>query len=512
MTVIGTHVYGAGVKNSASAIGKLGNDYDAMIKAFDTQLPVVQEKTDPGSSIKVKLVRHAVASGPFVPARPTTFNSNGTPINSNSTPKQPGEEGFFDVFRKVSGFVSGALPTIAPLLGPVGGPIAAIAGTALGAIAGRAESAFDDPEEATKASTDRAVLAEAALQTVLNMQDSPALAKVVSHMEECYRENAPNVKILAPKLAPIILDATKKVNPNGKFNQINSRPRATLPPRRMRTDGSESAFGTSDFTAALLQHEARPLEGEEGFFDGLGSLITSGLRAAKPLLREGAKIGLAALSNHLSAESAFDDPTVSAESIQAAELVAQRAIMGEAALQALDKLNKKDLAEAQLTDDPEEEGFFGGFLKIAQKIGGVVKSVAPTVIKAALPIAQTLLAGNQGAAPGAESMLSVPVNGNGLRKKKSLAEMLSNGGIAQLAIGDNRPVGFKVSSGPLSATPAPPPITVVPQLESLASTQQEMEPESPVRVPTLEEVQARYVDDGPDSNEDKPVFEVYDWE
>jgi hypothetical protein len=34
MSVIGTHVYGAGNKNQASVIGRFGNDYKALLDAF----------------------------------------------------------------------------------------------------------------------------------------------------------------------------------------------------------------------------------------------------------------------------------------------------------------------------------------------------------------------------------------------------------------------------------------------------------------------------------------------
>lgn len=461
MTVIGTHVYGYGDKNSASAIGKRGNDYDALLKAFDPQsLPLVSETNENG--IKVKVVRVDGTSAPaFQPTTSTGFNNTGF-TSTGFTNGAPNEEGFFDIFSKIGEVVSGAAPIIAPFLGPIGGPIAAIAGTAIGTLAGRTESAYDDPQEAAKAAADRAVLAEAALQTVLKMEPNESLVKVIGHMEECYKSYAPNVKHLAPKLAPVILDAAQQINANGEYNALNSRPRPTLPPRRLRTDGAESAFGVSDFTAALLQREVQPLVGEEGFFDGLGSAISSGLRIAKPWLAKGAKLGLSLLNDHLSAESAFDStPSVSAEAIQAAELVTQRAILGEAALQALDKLNKNDLAKVRVVHDPlapaavgGEEGFFSGFTSVVQKISGAVKKHAPGVIKTILPIAQNLLAAHlapqQG--QGAES-LSVPTPA--LRKTPSCAELLRSGSLQNLTV--NRPSNGPQVSSFLVEPPAPAP-------------------------------------------------------
>ncbi|KAK5662714.1 hypothetical protein OQA88_8630 [Cercophora sp. LCS_1] len=424
-TVIGTHVYGAGVRNQASTIGlSNGNDYDALIKAFSAQFPVVSESVQNG--IKVKMVRHAQASvSTTSPSQPSTGLTGG----------HAGEEGFFDVFKNVSQFVGGTLPTIAPFLGPVGGPLAAVAGTAMSALAGRAESAFDDPQGDGQAAADRAVLAEAALQTVLKMEDGPALSKVVAHMEECYRTNAPNTKAIAPKIAPVLLDTASRINTDNGYNKVNSHPRVTLAPHRLRTDGSESAFGTTDFVAGLLQHNARPLVGEEGFFDGLGSFINSGFKVARPLLREGSKVSLGLLSNTLAAESAWESAGVDSETIKAAELVTQRALLGEAALQAFDKLNNRDLSAVRVSQDPlapVEEGFFGSFLSAAQKIGGVVKEATPGVIKTVLPIAVNRLEGEAGQ-QGADALLAPAPHG--LRKKKLLcAELLDGGSLHNLSL------------------------------------------------------------------------------
>jgi len=561
MTVIGTHVYGYGDKNSASAIGKRGNDYDILLKAFEPQnLPLVSEKTENG--IKVKIVKvdssssapASAWSGPGALQPATTSTSTGFANGFTSTgftkesSSSPNEEGFFDIFSTIGEVVSGAAPIIAPFLGPIGGPIAAIAGAAIGTLAGRSESAFvnsgseDDAEETAKAAADRAVLAEAALQTVLNMEHNDSLVKVIGHMEECYKSYAPNVKHLAPKLAPVILDAARKINPNGEFNMLNSRPRQTLPPRRLHTNGgAESTFdgGVSDFTAALLQREVHPLVGEEGFFDGLGSAISSGLRIAKPWLAKGAKIGLSLLNDHLSAatESAFVDPSVPPEAIKAAELVTQRAILGEAALQALDKLNKHDLAKIRVTSGGGEEGFFSGFTSIVQGIGGAVKKYAPSVIKTVMPIAQNLLASHLGGGGGAGESLPVPNSSQTLRKKLSCAELLRSGRLQNLSVG-----GAGTANGPqvsffffcLSVIitqccvwkPKPCPVRKsVLGLTQQSQGQHQHQHEHPhqlgsisssslgsLHIPTLEEVQARHLQEGDDPNEDKPVFQVYPWE
>ena len=85
------------------------------------------------------------------------------------------EEGFFDVLKRVTKIggpiTSHVLNTGIPFLGPIGEPITAIAGTALGT-AGRMAEALEQggyDHIDTTGIPERAILAEAALQTVLKM-------------------------------------------------------------------------------------------------------------------------------------------------------------------------------------------------------------------------------------------------------------------------------------------------------------------------------------------------------
>ncbi|KAK4443110.1 hypothetical protein QBC34DRAFT_443621 [Podospora aff. communis PSN243] len=440
MTVIGTHVYGAGTKNQASVIGPLGNDYKALLRAFGGQLPVVTE-----DSRGIKLVRHSSPTsanrGGFAPAGPTAD-----------------AESFFDVFKDVARFAGGkVLPVAAPMvLGPVGAPLAAIAGAAIGAMANRAESTFDDSDAAIRGAAERAVLAESALQTVLKMEQGPVLNKVIGDMQQTYSAFAPGVKTIAPKLAPALADAAQQIHSDHEYMFKNTVPRTALPPRLIPGLSAESAMDdTSDLMAGLLQHQAKPLVGEEAFFDGIGSFIGSGFRMAKPFLRAGAKGALGLLEQRISAESAWDQPTIPDTHVAAAELVAKRAIIGEAALQSLEKLSKFQLHQLHVVDDqrrpatPAEESIFEAILRAVQSIGSVVASVAPTVIKTVVPIAGELVGG------GSESPTS-PATGEAPKLRgrpgRSLAELLRDGDLRGLSIDDNDPTKSFIYNGVLMDT------------------------------------------------------------
>jgi V8-like Glu-specific endopeptidase len=432
---IATHVYGGGDKNQASAIGKYGNDYDALIGVFTNRYQVV------GSHEGINLLKMPSATGngtvPMAPIQPAPKSpeskSNGFhPVEAPSNAEDA--EGFFETLKKVGGVVGRigqkALPFASPLLGPAGGPLSAIAGAALGAMANAcAESAMDgivspltSPELVAKGTTERAILAEAALQAVLQMRHTVISGKILVDMQNTYSELAPSVKHIAPRLAPGLLGTVNTVN--RRYVQMNIGQRRTLPAQPLKGNWAESSLDSNDFVECMME-PTRPVEGEEGFFEGFGSVLSTAFKVGKPLLHKGAKIGLGFLSKAL-AESSFDaESSLDTQHAQAAELVAKRAIMGEAALQAVMKLNKSELRGLQLLNDSsdvQEEGFIDFVKTTAQKIGAVVKEAAPSVIKAVVPIVVDVLG-----KPASRTQ--------SLKKKKSIFDMLNDGTLKVSALG-----------------------------------------------------------------------------
>ncbi|KAK3934471.1 hypothetical protein QBC46DRAFT_454165 [Diplogelasinospora grovesii] len=381
---IGTHVYGFDDKNQASPIGaKWGNDYDAFIGAFTTDYPRAERRLGGGGA---SLPHH-----------------------------ESGEaESFFSVPKLVGSLASrvgkAALPIASPLLGPLGVPISAVAGAALNAVSTAcAESAYDGGSSSSSSSSstttagasgllakasqgtaERAVVAEAALQAVLSMDGQTELSqKILGDMAQIYKTMARDVKLIAPKLTQGLLSGAYRMAVDKHQPRGLASGRSPLKLPSGAESAAESADGgpESEFVAAMLA-STRVVEGEEAFFDFLGPLIHDGLRVAKPLLREGAKVGFGLLNRALAgsavAESSFDDPD-----IKAAELVTKRAIVAESALQAVMKLRQQELNAVKIPGEGEggqEEAFFNFVKSAAQKIGAVVKETAPAVIKAVLPI------------------------------------------------------------------------------------------------------------------------------
>ena len=361
--------------NSASTIsGPFGNDYKSMIAAF----------TRPG--MKVATVGEVDVFSPPNPDEPT--------------------ESFMDIFESVAKFVlpvaSTALSVATPFLGPIG-PVAAIGSVALGALGNMCESSFDHntesivpsgtPSRALDGCAQRAVLCEAALQTVQKLDPASAEAsKILCHMEATYHALEPTLKV-APKLHDALMGPALKM----AIDDL-TRPRAPESGIRLRKqlidDHNTESFtdiDTKNFADALISSPSLVVHGEEAFFDFLGGFIGKGLGFVTPLLKEGAKFGLGKLVEAVSgsAESAFDSDPVT-------ETLFKRAIMGEAALQAITKFGPNKLEALPLYDENDHisrESFFDSFKTIVQDIGRKVVATAPAVIKAVAPIAFNLLSG-----------------------------------------------------------------------------------------------------------------------
>ncbi|KAI0546553.1 trypsin-like serine protease [Xylaria curta] len=437
---IATHVYGSGDKNQASVIGKYGNDYDLLISVLTKRYPVIG--TYEGAKIVNPSSSTSNGAPPTTPVQPLSktpvFNSTGF-ITVERSSQEEQAEGFLDVLKKVGSVASTigqhALPFISPLLGPVGGPVSAIAGAALGTLANAcAESAMDgtvaplnNTGRAATGAVERAVLAEASLQAVLKMENNDVTKKIINNMQKTYTNLAPNVKHIAPKLAPGLLSSVSKINTKKSFLQHEEGLSRRQARRPLGGDWTESSFDSNDFVTGMMQ-PTRPLEGEEAFFDVFGSMLQTAFQIGKPLLREGAKAGLGLLSKAL-AESSFDtESSIDSNETQAAELVAKRAIMAEAALQSVMKLNKSELAQIELVNDhgdTHEEGFFDFVKTAAQGIGSVVKVAAPFVLNNVVPVVLGALS-----KPATESAYLKPSPSGfqtTLRKKTSILSMVNDG-------------------------------------------------------------------------------------
>jgi V8-like Glu-specific endopeptidase len=404
LTAIGAHVYG-GSPNSASVIGVFGNPYQDYIAAFDMQPTTFRLPGVPGTTCYVRVPTNNASQdrGFLSDTKADLGGSNGIPkhqilqANHDHRPNGHGssgqalaDEGFFDIFRKAvqvgAPILSDVLQTGLPLaLGPIGAPLGALANLALSA-AGRmaesttAESGFTSDIQ-IDGTVERAILSEAALAVVMSMKKTKLQEEgILDDMASVVKKLSPSVGQIAPHVMGAVMEpalriALDTINTGGNANaesSFSSTTRYRVPVSgetryKNRLDPAAEAFVSGLLSASAKDGDA------EGFFDDIGKFIKTAVGVAAPL---GGTI-MKTLGNLLAGtESGFaeDSPTPIGLSL---ENLGYRAILGEAALQAVMKMPKQQL---------EEEGFFSKMISLVKDIAPVVMRSAPGVIKAVTPL------------------------------------------------------------------------------------------------------------------------------
>ncbi|KAK3492025.1 uncharacterized protein B0T23DRAFT_132759 [Neurospora hispaniola] len=417
--VIGTHCYGGSGNNSASVIGgQYGNDYKALLAGLPKNgSPLVTDISQGILGVK--------------------------PVDQVDLDEA---EGFLDVLKDIGRVVAPiaqqGLSFASPFLGPLGGPVSAIGGIALGALSKVCEESALDEDQAPSYKLEdgiaqRAVLAEAALQTVLRMERSPANKRIMDNMQAKYkgsRFDSEKANKLGTKLVPLLSQAGLHlaINENlatgrKQVSGVKKVPKPTGP----EADGLEAGDPQiAGFINAVTQTEVKQYtsvgkidDAESEFFDNLSAFIGKAFRASKPALIDGARAvlttGQKQLDDYLSKKSASPETDLSAPpnptdknrpitDAKAAGLLAHRAVLAECALQAVLEAKNGDLQESVILGDSgsaEPESFFDGLLKTVQMMGSAVVKVAPKVLDVALPILLDTVKGHARA----ESIFDTPV-------------------------------------------------------------------------------------------------------
>ncbi|KAL8825654.1 MAG: hypothetical protein Q9191_004279 [Dirinaria sp. TL-2023a] len=420
---IGVHVYG-GTYNSASVIGRYGNPFNDYIMGFDVQLTndglniIPIQATDAAPfSIDSGSTQQSADHIPRYPGFQTRrgyqqsgFQQSGLPglstglrgpdpISSRSSrlrvPSggESNEESFVDTMKDAlrigAPLLGDVLKTGLPIaLGPVGAPIGALAGLALNAAAKLAESTDAesfDPSEAQEGTMERAILAEAALTAMQKMDLHPDdQESILSDMKDYVVKAVPTIKKVAPHIMGAMMEPALRIALNSlhSYNQQDHSGAEAFEdqsnePFRLNVTYSNAIDQRGDRNAeAFLQgltksmeqgQEAFDGESEAGFYD----LITAGVLFANKGLITGARVGLPILAKMVDNSADSIEAGSAAPSALSSNDLAKRALVGEAALQAMMKLPPQVL---------EEAGIFNMISHAVKNIAPIVVKVAPTVI------------------------------------------------------------------------------------------------------------------------------------
>ncbi|KAL6718682.1 hypothetical protein ACLMJK_002916 [Lecanora helva] len=351
---------------------------------FSHHVTSQQIQSHTGHRRQTSTINRLIENGPVTQARGMTTKSHRAEAD---------EESFMDVLK----VVSSALPTGLGLIG--GGPIGALAGFALNAASSiTAESATaesgGDVQTLHEGSMERAILAEATLSALQSSELHPELEEsIFSDMKDAVMKALPVIRKAAPRAMGAMMEPALKIaldslhNYNQKvssgaesFEVTSSQP---LPANLMYTsaidqpaDRQAEAF-LSHLQSAMqqnLQESAMDGDVEEGFFD----IIKAGARFASKGVLAAAKHGLPILADVLKqaggAEAFEDEPQPN--HLLAADLLAQRALVADAALKAVMKLPPQQL---------QEEGFFDFVSSAVKTIAPIAMKVVPVVAGAIHP-------------------------------------------------------------------------------------------------------------------------------
>ena len=381
--------------------------------SVDTTVPAICEvcKFRKAEIRHTSQVQHASraqhSEGSLVPQTPTRaqhqrrstitklIQDGGVPqarrITAKSQLTEAEEEGFMDVLRTVAS----ALPAGLGLIGA--GPIGALAGFALNAASNiaaetvAAESAIDGPAT-HEGSMERAILAEATLSALQSVQLPPDLEEsIFSDMKDTVMKALPVIHKAAPPVMGAMMEPALKIALDSlhNYNQkvvggAESFEATTSEPFRPTVQYTSAIDQPADHQAeAFLEHLQASLQQnlQESAMDGdseesFSDVIKAGARLAGKGVLAAVKHGLPILVDVMKqsggAES-FEDQPSSGQSAQllAADPLAQRALVADAALEAVMRLPPQQL---------QEEGFF-------DFIGSAIKTIAPIAMKVAPMVA-----------------------------------------------------------------------------------------------------------------------------
>ncbi|RSL70563.1 hypothetical protein CEP54_001711 [Fusarium duplospermum] len=492
-TSIGTHCYGGGGQksNSGNAIGGVyGNNYDAFIglfnigkQAFGTAANIkwidcqANGNSSSGTGLNGSLTS-GLDKGGYASAgsngngfnnngftstgfNNTGFNSTGfdnitsgkdyngsvtSGQNRGSVPSGDQAE-FFNILKTVAGVSSAVLPIASSLLGPVGSLAGMAAGHFLGKLSResmQSESGMAGVPGDDDAIAARALVAEAALEAILSANESPEHQEVIKKMKDIWSTSAPNVDALAPVLTPGLTECALDIASHRLERATTGTTRqgqeSTLIPERRdlgisihEASGAEAAF------VQAMYGPTRPLADAEGGWSWLGPVISTVGKFAVPIVSKAAGSALSSVAGSLGgllrSESMLDSLSPNEE---ATRILLKRALMADAALQALMTLPREKLERLQVTNNNsgETEGIIDFIKTGVQKLGPTVLNAAKNMANKYVPIAI-----NYGAKK-ISTHLGLPAEAlpnRTIRKQPSFRDSLNAGNIVKVSHVQNTP-------------------------------------------------------------------------
>lgn len=411
---IGCHTYGGGGYrgNSGTSIGgRYGNDFEAFIN-------VLSEMTNTGAPGKIILVD----------TKPPRGNDMEIPIRqptraiSPSAQNQSAREGYIqDAMRNADAFSNtmkeiaavgqpGVKSNPSPLLSPVGKVTSTVAGALLRILVRSDNAPFR--ETTYEGIAERAVLAEAALQAVLNLQQSDVKEELMGKMRKIWVPT--NTKMVARAILPLITESAFETAVSMLEAQLSSdvhRRSQFVRCKPLIIGPILARQGLDPLSKALLQ-VSNALTEVTDFLGGFDNYFVKAVSTVDPLVAKTA------------ARSSLSRQTGSAtdQGEEAVNILIQRSLMADVALQALAifSLAKLEQLEANpVAGGGTPDNIIDCIISTVRDIGVSTIKKAETVIAKSGPIISVVKA------PGSELGLVGSTKSIELDRQPFLMDMLT---------------------------------------------------------------------------------------
>ncbi|CAI6045661.1 unnamed protein product [Clonostachys chloroleuca] len=382
LSAIGVHCYraaGRTATNSGNPIGEYGNNLETMKARLaasreDSPTPLHLQPSQPGEE----------------------------PPIAAPVPDSTAQASFWDVLKTVSKVGSVVLPLAGPFLGPLGAALSTMAGAVLGSLAESSAEAAVDATSLDK-HVERAQLAEAVLQTVMKLERSPESNSIFDKMQRIWERNHVEGSCeLGELIHPMLSSYGLRLAEYYWSNRIEPNPKAKklLEYVRLEEPATESYLHPSaPLLEALFKNlprrlEGIPTEGVDSLEEWFSPLMEHAALAA-PLVTASTKEALQLLSSRLSGGNRQKSIVLRDKDAgtSPSEIIVQRALMADCALQAVRALTEEQLLDLELM--PDDQGLQECFIDVVksgiQKIGPVALRNAQVTLKQDLPSLANLL-------------------------------------------------------------------------------------------------------------------------
>ncbi|ENH69199.1 hypothetical protein FOC1_g10004731 [Fusarium oxysporum f. sp. cubense race 1] len=308
---------------------------------------------------------------------------DNTPDTSVSEEVDP----FYETLKTVSQVDTKTLDIESSLIDDVGQFVSVAAGSLVSHVVG-AETISSGKATKLSGVSERALLAEASLQAVLAIEQSSELDEIIAAMKENWTTNAPQVEQLSELLAPYLAEAARCIIEYHQEDEAGNVTAAKAPKRR---NLGIRQFPTSEATKGFVKgifEPTLPLAGREDVFSSLGPVLRSAVSAVEQIVCQAGNTAVDVITPKLLTK--YQGTAPSAGDIEATRVLVQRAIMADAAYQALSTFPQEKLQVLRVipldAELPQADNIFDFIKNAIQKIGPVCLHDAKQAVHKFVPL------------------------------------------------------------------------------------------------------------------------------